>query len=105
MTTGVAAVRKAASFKEMILRMRKFRVSAFPVIDDAGPVLPGGPTGVEVAVRNGVVTLAGAPELSADTGLMQLAVRLTWDVDGVVDVINKAGPAPAMLAGKPRTGR
>jgi CBS domain-containing protein len=56
-------------------------------------LLPGGPTGVEVAVHNGVVTLTGAPETSADTDLIQIAVRLTWDVDGVVDVINKVGPA------------
>lgn len=39
MTTRVVAVRKTASFKEMILRMRKFRVSAFPVVDDAGRVI------------------------------------------------------------------
>ena len=39
MTTRVVAVRKTATFKEMILLMRKFRVSAFPVIDDAGRVI------------------------------------------------------------------
>jgi CBS domain-containing protein len=39
MTTHVVAVRKTASFKEMIVRMRKARVSAFPVIDDAGRVI------------------------------------------------------------------
>jgi CBS domain-containing protein len=39
MTTHVVAVRKTASFKEMIVRMRKSRVSAFPVIDDAGRVI------------------------------------------------------------------
>jgi CBS domain-containing protein len=55
--------------------------------------LPGGPTGVEVAVHNGVVTLTGEPELAADDDLVQAAVRLTRDVDGVVDVISKTGPA------------
>lgn len=39
MTARVVAVKKTASFKEMILQMRKFRVSAFPVIDDAGRVI------------------------------------------------------------------
>jgi CBS domain-containing protein len=39
MTTQVVAVRKDASFKEMGARMRDSRVSAFPVIDDAGKVI------------------------------------------------------------------
>jgi len=39
MTARVVSVRKTASFKEMIVLMRKFRVSAFPVIDDAGRVI------------------------------------------------------------------
>jgi len=56
-------------------------------------VLPGGPTGVEVAVRGGVVTLAGEPELAVDKDLIQIVVRLTRDVDGVVDVLDKTGPA------------
>jgi CBS domain-containing protein len=52
-------------------------------------VMPGGPTGVEAAVRNGVVTLTGQPELASDEDLIPAAVRLAWDVDGVVDVVNK----------------
>lgn len=39
MTTHVVAVKRTASFKEMIVRMRKSRVSAFPVVDDAGRVI------------------------------------------------------------------
>jgi CBS domain-containing protein len=39
MATRVVAVRKNASFKEMIVRMRKSRVSAFPVVDDDGRVI------------------------------------------------------------------
>jgi len=54
-------------------------------------VLPGGPTGIEVAVRNGVVKLTGQPELVSDEDLMSVVVRLAWDVDGVVDVVNKVG--------------
>jgi CBS domain-containing protein len=56
-------------------------------------VLPGGPAGVQVAVHNGVVTLTGEPELAADSDLVQVAVRLIRDVDGVVDVTDKTGPA------------
>ena len=39
MATPVVAVKKTASFKEMIVRMRKARVSALPVVDDAGRVV------------------------------------------------------------------
>ena len=54
-------------------------------------VLPRGPTGIEVAVRNGVVTLTGQPELASDQDLVSVAMRLIWDADGVVDVVNKLG--------------
>ena len=66
---------------------------AHQVREIVAEVLPGGPAGVEVAVRGGVVTLTGEPELAADSDLVQVAVRLTRDVDGVVDVIDKTGPA------------
>jgi CBS domain-containing protein len=39
MAARVVAVRKTASFKEMIVQMRKSRVSAFPVVDDDGRVI------------------------------------------------------------------
>jgi CBS domain-containing protein len=39
MTERVVAVRKDASFKEMIARMRESQISAFPVIDGAGKVI------------------------------------------------------------------
>src|SRR5215471_4427071 len=39
MTRRVVAVREAASFKEMVVKMRDSRVSAFPVIDDADRVI------------------------------------------------------------------
>jgi CBS domain-containing protein len=63
-------------------------------------VLPGGPTGVEVAVHNGVVTLTGEPELAADNDLVQVAIRLARDVDGVVDVIDKTGAAAISAASR-----
>jgi CBS domain-containing protein len=39
MATRVVAVRKTASFKEMIIGMRKAGVSALPVVDDQGRVI------------------------------------------------------------------
>ncbi len=39
MTTRVVSVRKDASFKEMAAMLRSTRISAFPVIDDAGRVI------------------------------------------------------------------
>jgi CBS domain-containing protein len=62
-------------------------------------LLPGGPTGIEVAVRNGVVVLSGQPELAAEDDLIPVAARLAWDVDGVVDVVNKVGTAQATAVG------
>src|SRR5215472_11018160 len=63
-------------------------------------VLPGGPTGVEVVMHDGVVMLTGAPELASDSDLIQVAVRLTRDVDGVVDVIDNTGPAAIAVASR-----
>ena len=39
MTTSVVAARKDASFKEMAAMLRSRRISAFPVVDDAGRVI------------------------------------------------------------------
>ena len=39
------------------------------------------------------MTLTGEPELAADSDLVQVAVRLTRDVDGVVDVLDKTSAA------------
>lgn len=61
-------------------------------------LLPGGAAGLQVAVRNGVVTVTGQPELAADDDLTALAVRLAWDVDGVVDVVDKVGTAAVPAA-------
>jgi CBS domain-containing protein len=53
MTTRVVAVKKDAAFKEMIIKMRGFRISAFPVIDHEGRVI-------------GVVSEADMPNKEAD---------------------------------------
>jgi CBS domain-containing protein len=54
-------------------------------------LVPGCPAGIEVAVHGGVVTLTGQLELAAEKDLIPVAVRLAWDVDGVVDVVNQIG--------------
>jgi hypothetical protein len=42
-----------------------------------------------------VVTLTGAmrPEPGTEPDLLPLALRLIWDIDGVVDVVNRLGEA------------
>jgi len=49
------------------------------------------PGNVTVAVRNGIVTLAGAFGSAEEHDLIRVAGRLAWDVDGVVDVVNNLG--------------
>jgi CBS domain-containing protein len=67
------------------------------------------PGEVEVAVRDGIVTLTGAldPTTGAHGDLIPVAIRLMWDVDGVVDIIDRLGqrqpgahtdPAPPVQA-------
>jgi CBS domain-containing protein len=48
------------------------------------------PESVTVRVEDGIVTVSGQP---GQRDLIAVAIRLTWDVDGVVDVINKLTPA------------
>jgi len=56
------------------------------------------PKDIIVAVKHGVVTLTGTmrPGLDGDEPLLPLALRLIWDIDGVVDVVNKLGEAAAV---------
>jgi CBS domain-containing protein len=62
MTTRVVAVKKDASFKEMVIKLREFRISAFPVVDDEGRVI-----GVvsEADMLNKEADLAGPGPLSS----------------------------------------
>ena len=55
------------------------------------------PMEVIAEVRHGVVTLTGSmrPEPGHEQDLMPLALRLIWDIDGVVDVVNRLGEAKA----------
>ena len=56
-------------------------------------ILSADPESVSVAVHNGLVTLSGAPKQRSERELIAVAIRLTWDIDGVVDVVNKLSPA------------
>ena len=53
------------------------------------------PQQVMAEVRHGVVTRTGLmrPESGHEQDLMALALRLIWDIDGVVDVVNRLGEA------------
>jgi CBS domain-containing protein len=54
------------------------------------------PATITVAVHGGVVTLQGQPGPQDHHDLIPVALRLIWDIDGVIDVVNKitAGEAP-----------
>ena len=54
-------------------------------------ILLADPASVTTRVRNGIVTLAGQFGSAEQHDLIRVAARLTWDIDGVVDVVNKLG--------------
>ena len=56
------------------------------------------PKEIIAEVRHGVVTLTGLmqPESDHERDLMPLALRLIWDIDGVVDVVNRLGEVKAV---------
>jgi CBS-domain-containing membrane protein len=58
------------------------------------------PATITVAVHGGVVTLSGQPGEQDHHDLIPVAIRLIWDIDGVVDVVDKlsAESAPAANA-------
>ena len=64
------------------------------------------PGDVIVTVKHGVVTLTGTlrPEPGHDQDLRPLALRLIWDIDGVVDVMNQLGEAKAAEQSAPSAG-
>jgi CBS-domain-containing membrane protein len=56
-------------------------------------ILLAGPAEAEVTAQDGVVTLTGTldPKAGEHGDLLPVAIRLMWDVDGVVDVIDRLG--------------
>src|ERR1700756_1139959 len=65
MTTSVVAVKRNADFKQIVLVLRRFRVSACPVINDAGRVV-------------GVVSEADLLYKEANGRLPAGLIRLRW---------------------------
>ena len=47
------------------------------------------PAAITVSVHSGVVTLSGQPAATEQHDLIPVALRLIWDIDGVVDVVDK----------------
>jgi len=77
------------------------------VLDEILLVEPGE---ADVAVRDGIVTLTGAldPATGEHGDLIPVAIRLMWDVDGVVDIVDKLGaslPAARAEAALPERAR
>ena len=70
-------------------------------------VLLAEPGEADVTVKEGIVTLTGTldPNTGPHGDLIPVAIKLMWDVDGVVDVIDRLGaqePSPvAAQAGPP----
>ena len=56
------------------------------------------PGEADVAVHNGIVTLTGTldPKAGIHGDLIPVALRLMWDVDGVVDVMDRLGQGEAV---------
>jgi CBS domain-containing protein len=63
-------------------------------------VLPEDPGSITATVRDGVVILTGHPEAPEDRELIPMAIRLIWDVDGVIDVSNRLGEQVSGIPGE-----
>ena len=50
-------------------------------------------------MHGGVVTLLGQPGPQDHHDMIPVAVRLIWDIDGVVDVVDKLSAEPAAASG------
>ena len=64
-----------------------------------GEILLAGPDEAEADVKDGVVTLTGTldPEAGEHGDLIPVAIRLMWDVDGVIDVIDRLGQPKTVM--------
>lgn len=73
------------------------------------------PASITVAVKGGVVILRGHSGSQDHDDLIPVAVRLIWDIDGVVDVIDRISPeaaspgapqaSPDVAAARPEPGQ
>ena len=51
----------------------------------------GDPGDITIVVRHGVVILTGTAPTDAHHDFLPIALRVIWDIDGVVDVVNRLG--------------
>ncbi len=56
------------------------------------------PKDVTVAVHHGVVTLTGTVPADSHHGRLPVAIQMIWDIDGVVDVVNRLSETQAERA-------
>ena len=82
---------------ELLERMTDAEI-AWQATEMLTQILPAGPAGIKVTVHDGIVALTSAPGLTGSQDLLSLATRLTWDIDGVVDVVSRAGTVGRFLA-------
>jgi CBS domain-containing protein len=61
---------------------------AWQVTEMLAQILPADTAGVTVTVEDGIVALTASGGLPGGTDVLALAARLTWDIDGVVDVVS-----------------
>ncbi len=87
MTANVVAVREAADYKEIVTALRRFRVSACPVIDDDGRVLG-------VVSEADLLAKLTDPELPA--GLIRLSWRLGEQTKATAVTATRLMTAPAV---------
>jgi len=81
--TGIISLRDLLS-----LFVRSDDEIAWQVTEMLAQILPVDPAGITVSVADGVVRLTAADGLPGRQDALALATRLTWDIDGVVDVVS-----------------
>lgn len=69
--------------------LRPDALIAQEVRDLMAEILFADPQAVSVTVHGGVVTLSSPPGRAEQRDLVPVAIRLIWDIDGVVDVVHK----------------
>ena len=90
MTTSVVAVRTSADFKEIVWALRRYRVSACPVIDDDDRV---------VGLVSGTDLLCKQAEGELPAGLVRLSWRLSEETKAAAATAEQLMTTPAVVIG------
>ena len=80
---GIVSLRDLVS-----LFLRSDDEIAWQVTEMLAQILPADRAGIAVSAEDGIVTLTAAAGLPGRQDVLALAARLTWDIDGVVDVVS-----------------